>query len=256
VVSLAPFVLTLFTALKTPRQFAGASPLTPPSPPSGVNFADLLGGQHNLFHSIGVTAAVAGFTVLTQLTFSILAAFAFARLTFPGREPLFWVYLSTMMIPQAVTVVPLYLMMVEFGLRDTFWGIVLPYCLGSPYAVFLLRERFRAIPQEMLDSARLDGASNLDLLVDVVIPLSRPIIVTLTLITVVSQWNAFMWPKVVTSGRDWQVLTVATAALQSQYNGHWTLVTAAAVIAIVPIIILFALTQKHIVRSILITGLR
>ncbi|MDR1294870.1 MAG: carbohydrate ABC transporter permease [Bifidobacteriaceae bacterium] len=254
--AIGPLLLTVSTAIKTPSDFASHSALAPPQPPSTVNFAELLGGSHNLTHSIWVTAAVTAFVVLTQVTFSILAAFAFARLTFPGREPLFWVYLSTLMIPQAVTVVPLYLMMVQFGLRDTFWGLVLPLCFGSPYAIFLLRERFRAIPQEVVDAARLDGVSTLDMLVEIVIPLSRPIIVTLTLITVVSQWNSFMWPRIVTSGTQWQVLTVATAALQGQYNSHWTLVTAAAVIAMAPIVTLFVLTQKHIVRSILITGFR
>ncbi|MDR1152406.1 MAG: carbohydrate ABC transporter permease, partial [Bifidobacteriaceae bacterium] len=174
VVMLGPLLLTVSTALKAPSDFASHSALALPHPPSTVNFAELLGGSHDLAHSIWVTAAVTAFVTLTQVTFSILAAFAFARLTFPGREPLFWVYLSTLMIPQSVTVVPLYLMMVQFGLRDTFWGLVLPLCFGSPYAIFLLRERFRAIPQEMVDAARLDGVSVLDMLVEIVIPLSRP----------------------------------------------------------------------------------
>jgi multiple sugar transport system permease protein len=255
-VTLGPMALTLVTAVKTPQDFARSSPLSLPAHPSAVNFADLLGGEHDLLHSAWVTAAATGFIALTQLTFSVLAAFAFARLRFPGRQAMFWVYLSTLMVPQAVTVVPLYLMMVEWGLRDTFWGLVLPWCFGSPYAVFLLRERFRAIPGDMLDAARLDGASTLDLLVEMVLPICRPILVTLTLITVVSQWNSFMWPKIVTSGPRWQVITVATAGLQTQYNGHWTLVTAAVVLAIAPIALLFVLLQKHIVRSIVVTGLR
>ena len=127
---------------------------------------------------------------------------------------------------------------------------------GSPYAIFLLRQYFRAIPDDLINAAYLDGANTLDVIVHVVIPSSRPVLVTLTLITVVSQWNHFMWPLVITSGPKWQVLTVATAALQSRYNSQWTLVMAATVVAIVPLLVLFVFFQRHIVRSIVVTGLK
>ena len=108
----------------------------------------------------------------------------------------------------------------------------------------------------MINAARLDGANILDVLVHVVIPSSRPILVTLTLITVVSQWNNFMWPLVITSGPKWRVLTVATAGLQSQYNAQWTLVMAATTVEVVPLIVVFVVFQRHIVRSIVVTGLK
>ena len=120
----------------------------------------------------------------------------------------------------------------------------------------LLREYFRAIPRDLINAARLDGAKTLDVIVHVVIPSSRPMLVTLMLITVVSQWNNFMWPLVITSGTKWRVLTVATAALQSQYNAQWTLVMAATAVAIVPLLVLFVIFQRHIVRSIVVTGLK
>ena len=189
-----------------------------------------------------------------QLTFSVLAAYAFARLEFPGRDALFWVYLATLMVPATVTVVPLYLMMAQAGLRNTFWALVLPFMFGSPYAIFLLREYFRGIPADLIKAARIDGANTLDVLVHVVVPASKPILVTLALITVVSQWNSFMWPLVITSGGKWQVLTVATAGLQSRYNAQWTLVMAATTVAIVPLIVLFVALGRHIVRSIVRDG--
>jgi multiple sugar transport system permease protein len=190
-----------------------------------------------------------------QLTFSVLAGYAFARLQFPARDALFWVYIATLMVPGTVTVVPLYLMMAQLGLRNTFWALVLPFMFGSPYAIFLLREHFRIIPNDLINAARLDGANTLDVIVHVVVPASRPILVTLALITVVSQWNNFMWPLVVTNGSKWQVLTVATAGLQSRYNAQWTLVMAATTVAIVPLIALFVALGRHIVRSIVVTGL-
>jgi multiple sugar transport system permease protein len=166
------------------------------------------------------------------------------------------VYLATLMVPATVTVVPLYLMMAQAGLRNTFWALVLPFVFGSPYAIFLLREYFRGIPADLIKAARIDGANTLDVLVHVVVPASKPILVTLSLITVVSQWNSFMWPLVITSGSKWQVLTVATAGLQSRYNAQWTLVMAATTVAIVPLIVLFVALGRHIVRSIVVTGLK
>lgn len=194
--------------------------------------------------------------LLGQLVFSVLAAYAFARLRFPGRDALFWIYIATLMVPATVTVVPLYLMMAEAGLRNTFWALVLPFMFGSPYAIFLLREYFRSIPGDLINAARLDGAHTLDVITHVVVPASRPILVTLALITVVSQWNNFLWPLVITSGSKWQVLTVATAGLQTQYNAQWTLVMAATTVAIVPLIVLFIAFSRNIVRSIVVTGIK
>lgn len=251
-----PFVFSVMTALKTPRQFATTPPLTPPDPVTVENFTTLFSGQYQFWVPIAVTAQVVLVMVVGQLTSSVLAAYAFATLRFPGRELLFWVYLSTMMIPAVVTIIPLYVMVTEAGLKNTFWGLVVPLMLGSPYAIFLLRENFRAVPTELLDAARLDGAGTLRRLWYVVLPLNRPILATLTLITVVSHWNNFMWPSIIAPAQEWRVITVATAALQSQYSGNWTLVMAATTIALTPLILLFLLFQDQITRSIGITGVR
>jgi multiple sugar transport system permease protein len=127
---------------------------------------------------------------------------------------------------------------------------------GSPYAIFLLRQYFRAIPQELIGAARLDGANTLDIIVHVMVPMSRPVLATLTLITIVSQWNNFMWPLVASSGRSWQVLTVATANLQTRYNAQWTLVMAATTLAIAPLVVLFVIFQRQVLRSIAWTGVK
>jgi multiple sugar transport system permease protein len=253
-ITLVPFLLGLLTSITSAHQFATDLPLALPKPPTLANYADLTGAGFG--RAIVVTALMTAVIVLGQLTFSVLAAYAFARLRFPGRDALFWVYVATLMVPATVTVVPLYLMMAQAGLRNTFWALVLPFVFGSPYAIFLLRGYFRAIPADLINAARLDGANTLDVIVHVVLPASRPILVTLALITVVSQWNNFMWPLVITSGRTWQVLTVATAGLQSQYNAQWTLVMAATTVATVPLLVLFLVFQRHIVRSIVVTGLK
>jgi multiple sugar transport system permease protein len=254
VITLAPFVFSVLTSFTSTRQFATGTPLQLPHPPTLANYTGL--ADAGFSRVIAVTALMTAVIVLGQLTFSVLAAYAFARLHFRGRDVLFWVYIATLMVPPTVTIVPMYLMMAQAGLRNTFWALVLPFVFGSPYAIFLLREYFRTIPADLINAARLDGANTLDVLVHVVIPASRPILVTLTLITVVSQWNNFMWPLVITSGPKWRVLTVATAGLQSQYNAQWTLVMAATTVAIVPLIVVFVVFQRHIVRSIVVTGLK
>jgi multiple sugar transport system permease protein len=256
VVTLAPFVLSIMTALKSPRQFASQPVLSPPDPPTVANFTDLFGGRYDFVSPIVVTAQVVAVILVGQLLFSVFAAYAFARLRFPGRDALFWVYLATLMVPQAVTIIPLYTMFADLGMRNTFWALVLPQVFGSPYAIFLLREYFRSIPGDLLDAAKLDGAGTLRTLRHVVVPISRPILATLAIITVVTHWNNFLWPLVITTGRQWQVLTVATAGLQSQYNGNWTIVMAATTVAILPLLVLFLIFQRHVIRSITITGFR
>ncbi len=252
--TLVPFALGLLTSLTSAHQFASGTPLAWPRPATWSNYTALSGAGFG--RALAVTALMTAVILLGQLTFSVLAAYAFARLQFPGRDAVFWVYLATLMVPGTVTVVPLYLMMSQLGLRNTFWALVLPFVFGSPYAIFLLRQHFRTIPDDLLNAARLDGANTLDVIVHVVVPSSRPVLVTLMLITVVSQWNNFMWPLVITSGAKWHVLTVATAALQSRYASNWTLVMAATTVAIVPLVALFVAFQRHIVASIVVTGLK
>lgn len=253
-ITLLPFGLGLLTSVTSAQQFATGTPLSLPRPPTLANYTAL--GDAGFARALAVTAVMTAMITMGQLTFSVLAGYAFAKVEFAGRDALFWVYIATLMVPGTVTVVPLYLMMAEAGLRNTFWALVLPFVFGSPYAIFLVREYFRAIPGDLIKAARLDGANTLDVIVHVVLPASKPILVTLTLITVVSQWNSFMWPLVITSGGSWRVLTVATAGLQTQYNAQWTLVMAATTVAIIPLIALFLMFQRHIVRSIVVTGLK
>ncbi len=255
-VTLAPFVLSGLTAVKSPQQFASEPTLSLPNPVTGENFTTLFGGRYDFVSPVVVTAQVVVVILLGQLLFSVFAAYAFARLIFPGRDALFWLYLATLMVPQIVTIIPLYAMFAAAGLRNTFWALVLPQVFGSPYAIFLLREYFRGIPEDLISAARLDGCNTLQILRHVVVPVSRPILATLVIITIVSHWNNFLWPLVITSGPTWRTLTLATANLQSQYNGNWTLVMAATTVAIVPLLILFLAFQRNVVRSITFTGFK
>lgn len=252
--TLAPFLLALSAALMSPQQLATEG-IGLPLPPTFENFTDLGQRRVNFAQAALVTVGVVVVITAAQLLFSVTAAFAFARLRFPGRSILFWVFLATLMVPQAVTVIPLYFMVTQIGLGATFAGLVLPFLFGSPYAVFLLREQFRQIPEELLDAMRIDGGGTLRILFGLVVPLSRPTLVTLLLITVVTHWNNFMWPLLIGQNRIF-VLTTATASLQQQYQSNTTLVMAASVLAMLPLIVLFVVFQRQIVRSIRITSFR
>lgn len=250
-----PLVFSITTSLRTERDLVQRGALSWPGEVTLDNYVRLF-TEHDFIVPLAVTIQVVLVMVVGQFTSSILAAYAFARLEFPGRQFLFWAYISTMMIPAIVTMIPLFTMMSQWGLRNTFAGIVLPFMLGSPYAIFLLRQSFMALPQEILDAAELDGAGFWRQLWSIALPMNRPILVTLLLITVVSQWNNFLWPSIVSPRKEWNVLTVATAGLQSQYAANWTLVMAATTLSILPLLILFVAFNKQIVRSIGISSFK
>ncbi|MDY5584714.1 MAG: carbohydrate ABC transporter permease, partial [Arcanobacterium sp.] len=228
-----PLLFSIMTSLRTESDLLHQGALSFPAELTFANYTALF-TEHQFIVPLVITIQVVLTIGLGQFFASILAAFAFARLNFPGRDIIFWIYLSTLMIPAVVTMIPLFSMMSELNLRNTFAGLVVPFVFGSPYAIFLLRENFRAVPQEILDAATLDGASYWRQLRSIMLPMNMPILATLAIITVVSQWNNFMWPRIIAPSPEWHVLPVATSALQTQYAANWTIVMAATTVAIAP----------------------
>ena len=255
-IMVVPFAYSVLTSLKSPEQFASTDPLAFPAPVTGENYSALFSGDRDFTVPLAVTVQVVAVLTVGQVVCSVLAAYAFARLRFPGRRALFWAYVATLMVPPIVTVIPLFSMLSQLGLRNTFAGLVAPFLLGSPYAIFLLRQNFQAIPQEVRDAATVDGAGHWRTLRSIVLPMNRPILAALTLITVVSQWNAFLWPSVIAPGRTWSVLTVATQALQEERSGNWTLVMAATTVALAPLVVLFLAFNRQIVAALGIGDVR
>jgi multiple sugar transport system permease protein len=200
------------------------------------------------------TAAVTVILTAGQVTFSLMGAYAFARMRFPGRDALFWGYLAMLMVPNVVTMIPLYVMMSKAGLINTYWAIFLPYVLGTPYTVFLMRQYLLTIPGEIIEAARLDGCSELRILRRVIVPMSRPVIITATIIAVIFSWNNFLWPLIATDSNDRQVLTVGIANFNSNFTSQWNLVLAGSLIALIPMVIMFVFFQKHIVNSVNLSG--
>jgi multiple sugar transport system permease protein len=253
VVFVAPYVLAFFGALKPASAVYGSSPWTPPHSFYTGNFTTVLFSD-DFIRYLANTALITAALTIGQVSFGVLAAYAFARLQFPGRDALFAVYLATLMVPNVVTLVPLYTIMRELHLSNTYWAIFLPYVLGTPYTIFLMRQYFMSLPADVFAAARVDGASEWKILTRLVIPMGRPIIITATLIAFVFGWNNFLWPLIVTDTNSQQVLTVSIAALQSAFSEQWNLVLAASLVALMPLLVIFAVFQKQIVRSIQLSG--
>jgi len=253
-VFITPYLFSAFAAFKTLPEILAQSPARPPTNPTWDNFK-IIFTQYDFGRYLLNTLLVTVILTTGQVIFSMLGAFAFARMDFPGREGLFWMYLATLMVPNVVTLVPLYVMFAHSGLLNTYWAIFLPYVLGVPASVFLMRQYFMTIPKEVMEAARLDGCSESRILWRIVVPISRPIIITATLLAVVFGWNNFLWPLIVTNSNSLQVLSVATANLNSNFSVQWNLILAASLVALIPMVILFAIFQKYIVRSISLTGI-
>lgn len=248
-----PYIFAIFAALKPLSAIVSERAWTPPSSFYTSNFSDVLNGQHFLTY-LGNTALTAIILTVGQVVFSMMGAYAFARMDFPGRNMLFWLYLATLMVPNVVTLVPLYIIMQHIGALNTYWGIFLPYFLGTPYAIFLMRQFFMTIPEDIIEAARLDGCGEQRILWRIVVPLAKPVLLTASVIAFVFGWNNFLWPLIVTNTTDLRVTTVGIANLQSNFTVQWNLVLAGSLIALVPMLIIFAIFQRQIVNSIQLTG--
>lgn len=254
--SVGPYLLTFNAALKKPSDLLSTNAWDPAHPATLANFASVW-NQYGMSSFLAHTLAVAVAVTAGQVVFSAMAAYALARLEFPGRDLLFKAYIATLMVPQMITLVPLFLMMRQLGMVDTFAGLILPTVLGTPYGVFLVRQHFLTIPKDLEAAARIDGASTWSIFVRIMLPMSRPILATLATITFINTWNNLIWPLIITNSDRTRVITVGIAALQGEHVSDLPhIVLAGAALALLPLIAVFLLFQRHIVRSIALTGLK
>lgn len=250
---ICPYLFALFASFKPLSDILGQHPWIPPARLDLSNFKQVLFEQSFLTY-LGNTFMVTVILTAGQVTFSLLSAYAFARIPFPGREALFWTYLATLMVPGAVTMIPLYVIMDKLRLLDTYWALFLPYVLGTPYSIFLIRQYLMTIPGALFEAARLDGAGEVRMLWEIVLPTARPVLITAALIAFVFGWNNFLWPLIATNSNALQVNTVAISNLNSNFATYWNLVIAASLLALLPMVILFLIFQRYIVRAISLQG--
>ena len=204
---------------------------------------------------IANSLAVAGAGTVIVLTVSSLAAYAFARLRWPLRAAVFLLFLSTLMVPQEVLVIPLFIEMQLLGWVDSYQALVLPFAFTA-FGTFLLRQFFLGIPAELEDAARIDGAGHARIFGSVMLPLARPTLAVLAVFTFITFWNSFLWPLVIThSIYEKGVVPVGLALFFSQQGSQWHLVMAAALVSMVPTVILVLLLRRHLVSGIATAGL-
>ena len=250
---LLPFLWMVSTSLKLPREIFTFPPTWIPSEFAWSNYTKALTAMpFGRFYLNSFIVAVA-VTLLTILT-SSLAAYAFARLRFRGRDTLFLVYLATLMIPFTVLLIPNFILVRQFGWYDSYQALILPPAF-SAFATFLLRQYFRGIPQELDDAARIDGASSLRIWWQIIMPNSAPAIAALAIFIFLGNWNEFLWPLVVTNSPEMRTIPVGLSTFQGQFNVRWELLMAAAVVAMLPIIVVYMLAQQWFIKGITITGI-
>ena len=190
-----------------------------------------------------------------QLVTSALAGYAFARLDFPGRDLVFMIYLSAMMIPHQATIIPSFLLMRKFNMVDRYSSLILPFAAG-PFGAFMLRQFFMSMPRSLEEAAIIDGCSRFGVLRNVVLPLCKPALVTLGLFQFMFSWNSFMWPLIVTNKMSMRTLQVGLALLRAEVSTEWPMLMAATVMATVPILVAFLAAQRQFIESIAFTGLK
>jgi alpha-1,4-digalacturonate transport system permease protein len=207
-------------------------------------------GQY-LWNSVVVTTVA---TLLTLLVNS-MAAFALSKYKFKGRQAIFMIMISTLMVPLSVVLVPVFLVITNVGWNNNLLGIIVP-AAATPTGVFLLRQYMLTIPDELIDAARIDGASEWRIYSQVIIPLAKPALAVLTIFSVMWRWNDFLWPLIVLSRSEFFTLQVGLASFQGELNVQWNLILAMTVLTLLPISVVFAFLQKYITTGIATTGMK
>jgi multiple sugar transport system permease protein len=252
--SLFPFVWTVLTSLKSYIEASAAQAFLP----THWLFSNYIvaWNQVGIFPRYFANSIfIATSTVLGVLITSALAAYAFARMEFPGRNVLFIILLATMMVPFEVTLVPNFIVVSDLGWINRYQALIIPW-MGSAFSVFLLRQFFRSIPQDLYDAAVIDGASNLRFLLSIVLPLSRPALITSALFTFLGSWNALMWPLLVTNSPEMRPIQVGIAAFITNAGTQVQLLLAAVTISVVPVILLYLVLQRWFIEGIATVGIR
>jgi putative chitobiose transport system permease protein len=191
---------------------------------------------------------VATFSVLLNLLFCSLAAYPLARLQFRGRETIFALIVATIMIPFQIVMIPLYILTVNLGLRNSYLGVIFP-AIASAFGIFLLRQAFLGVPKELEEAARMDGCTELGLWWHVMIPAVRPALVTLAIFVFIGSWSDFLWPLIVLDDPDYYTLPLGVATLAGTFSLDWRLIAAGSVISIAPVLLFFIVMQRYIIPT-------
>jgi multiple sugar transport system permease protein len=201
------------------------------------------------------TIIVSGSCVLGVIFTGCLAAYAFARMKFWGKELIFYLFISMMMVPQPVYIIPSYILLHNLGWLDTYYALIVPW-LANIFTIFLLRQQFKSLPQELFDAASIDGCSRFSALWYIVLPLSKGVIATAAIFAFIGSWNSFMWPLVMIDRPELRVLQVGLSYFSAEASSQTALLMAASTFSILPLVLLFLVAQKQIMASFVSSGLK
>lgn len=250
-----PFYWMFITSVKT----LGQTLITPPTfwtwDPQWENFSVVF-QKVNVWGMLKNSLIVTAGTLVCQCITVIPAAYAFARYKFKGSNILFGITLATMMIPAQLIFLPVYLMFSKWGMINTYWSLILPSA-SSAFAIFMLRQTFKQVSEELLEAARLDKAGELKIITRIMLPMARPTVVTLAMLTFIGVWNDYFWPLVMTTKADVRTLPVGIASLRMTESGvNYQIMMAGNVILVIPVLIVFIIAQKQIIKAFTYTGVK
>ncbi|MBV7332141.1 carbohydrate ABC transporter permease [Chloroflexi bacterium TSY] len=255
VTMLFPLLWMLSTSLKNPGEIFILPPKWIPNPPQWSNYVKLfevLPFELFVLNSVKIAALA----TLGALLSCSMAAFAFARMRFPGQNIIFAIVLATLMIPFHVTLIPLFALYRDLKWLGTHLPLTVPFFFGTAFGIFLMRQFYLTIPQELVDAARIDGCSFIQTYYKIFLPLSKPALATLGIFTFLGSWNNLMGPLIFLNEVESMTITLGLTLLTTQAGGRWELIQAGAVISIVPIIVMFFIGQEHFIQGIARTGLK
>ncbi len=252
VAMLLPFAWMISTSLKSKQATFVTPPQLLPSSPTIANYFTVFDSApmgRFLLNSLFVSSLSTFLLVL----FAAMSGYAFARIEFKGREALFYAYLATMMVPQQVTLTPLFILMNYLGWTNTYQGLILPGSF-SAFGTFLMRQFFAGIPKEIEEAAFLDGAGHIAIFFQIAIHLSKPAIATLSIFAFMASWNSFLWPLIITSDTSMMTLPLGLSFLQGRWTTDWNVLMAGTVIGTLPVLAVYVFTQKYIIKGLSHTG--
>lgn len=243
-----PFFYMLSTSLKTVKEVYSVPMVFLPETPQWGNYLEvwrLLPFGRFTLNSVIYTTTI----TLGEFSMGLTAGYAFARLRFPKKDLIFFLVLLTFLIPGEITLIPRFIMLRHLNWINTYPGLIVPE-LSSAFATFLLREHFMSLPDELFDAAKIDGAGHFRQLMQVAVPLSKPIVSTLLLLAVVAHWNAYMWPLVVTNSQNMRTLPIGVQGLKAAFEfPEWQYIMAGATIVVLPLVALFLIAQKQFIEG-------
>lgn len=247
-----PFLWMVLSSLKPFREIY--RPYLFPKNPTLDNYKQIL--SSSLFPNWFLNSVfVALSTTFSVLFFDSLVGYTIAKYRFPGRNIIFIFILSTLMIPTEMLIIPWYIMSSRLGWIDTYWGIMFPGMITA-FGIFLMRQFMETIPDDLLDAARIDGVSEFGIFYKIALPLVKPALASLAILNFIGNWNAFLWPLIVSSKPKMYTLPVGLAYFSSENLMHWELIMTGATISTIPLIITFLIFQKQIIRGIMLSGLK